>query len=86
MVADADQVKQLIGVVPQDVALYPTLSGRDNLRFFGEMYGLRGKALRQQLGDVLEGVSMAERADDAVITLSCRLARCASLLQSCPPG
>jgi ABC-2 type transport system ATP-binding protein len=70
VVADADQVKRLIGVVPQDLALYPTLSGRDNLRFFGEMFGLAGRKLRQQVESVLEYVAMTERAGDPVKTYS----------------
>jgi ABC-2 type transport system ATP-binding protein len=39
------QAKKLNGLVPQDLALYPTLSARANLNFFGSVYGLRGKAL-----------------------------------------
>jgi ABC-2 type transport system ATP-binding protein len=70
VVKETGQVKQLIGVVPQDLALYPTLSGRDNLRFFGEMYGLRGKHLRAQVANVLEYVAMTERAKDPVKTYS----------------
>ena len=46
VVRDASEVKKLIGVVPQDIALYPTLSARDNLTFFGEMYGLKGRDLK----------------------------------------
>jgi len=64
--SETAQVKRLIGVVPQDLALYPTLSGQDNLRFFGEMYGLRGKRLREQVANVLEYVAMTERAKDPV--------------------
>ena len=70
VVASADRVKRLIGVVPQDLALYPTLSGRDNLRFFGEMFGLAGKELRQRVESVLAYVAMTGRADDPVKTYS----------------
>jgi ABC-2 type transport system ATP-binding protein len=42
----------LIGVVPQDLALYPTLSGRENVTFFGQLYGLRGKPLRDRVDEV----------------------------------
>ncbi len=45
VVKELNRVKQLIGVVPQDLALYPTLTGRENVTFFGELYGLHGKAL-----------------------------------------
>jgi ABC-2 type transport system ATP-binding protein len=64
------QVKRLIGVVPQDLALYPTLSGRENVTFFGQLYGLHGKALRGRVDEVLGYVGMTERAKDAVKTYS----------------
>lgn len=70
VVKDAAEVKKLIGVVPQDIALYPTLSARDNLRFFGEMYGLRGRDLKERVETVIDYVSMAERAKDAIKTYS----------------
>ena len=79
VVVNADQVKHLIGVVPQDLALYPTLSGRDNLRFFGEMFGLAGKELRQQVESVLEYVAITERAGDPVKTYSGGMKRRVSL-------
>jgi ABC-2 type transport system ATP-binding protein len=52
--------------VPQDLALYPTLSARANLNFFGRIYGLRGKELRERVDDVLRIVALAERADEAI--------------------
>jgi ABC-2 type transport system ATP-binding protein len=70
VVRDAAEVKKLIGVVPQDIALYPTLSARDNLRFFGEMYGLKGRDLKERVETVIEYVAMGERARDAVKTYS----------------
>lgn len=65
-----DLVKRQIGVVPQDLALYPTLSARDNLRFFGEMYGLHGKDLRARIETVLDYVAMRERGNDPIKTYS----------------
>ena len=67
---DKAQVKRANGLVPQDLALYPTLSARANLEFFGRIYGLRGKALRERVDDVLRIVALTERADDAVKTFS----------------
>ena len=61
-----DQVKKINGLVPQDLALYPTLSARANLNFFGRIYGLRGKDLKQRVDDVLRIVALTERADQAV--------------------
>jgi len=69
-VADIDKVKHLIGVVPQDLALYPTLSGRENLRFFGEMYNLNSKRLSERVDAVLDIVGMNERANDVVQSYS----------------
>jgi ABC-2 type transport system ATP-binding protein len=66
VVKDLNRVKQLIGVVPQDLALYPTLSGSENVTFFGELYGLRGKELAGRVDEVLGYVGMTERARDPV--------------------
>jgi ABC-2 type transport system ATP-binding protein len=62
--------KKLIGLVPQELALYPTLSARANLNFFGSVYGLRGKALKERVEDVLRVVALTDRADEAVETYS----------------
>jgi ABC-2 type transport system ATP-binding protein len=69
-VREADKVKALVGIVPQELALYPTLSARDNLIFFGEMYGLRGRALKLRVDEVLEIVGLQDRGDDAIETYS----------------
>src|ERR1700730_3108969 len=42
---DTDPSKRRVGLVPQDLALYEELSARDNLRFFGALFGLTGRAL-----------------------------------------
>jgi ABC-2 type transport system ATP-binding protein len=60
------QVKRMIGLVPQDLALYPTLSARANLSFFGSIYGLKGADLKSQVEDVLEIVALKARANEAV--------------------
>jgi len=70
VVREAGEVKKLIGVVPQDIALYPNLSARDNLRFFGEMYGLKGRDLKDRIETVLSYVGMQERAKDPIKTYS----------------
>jgi ABC-2 type transport system ATP-binding protein len=63
-------VKARIGLVPQDLALYPTLSARDNLLFFGRIYGLRGKTLNARVDSVLDIVQLADRARERVNTYS----------------
>ena len=62
----ATKAKAAIGYVPQDLALYPDLSGKENLRFFGQLYGLKGKALGDRVDAVLEVVELADRAGDRV--------------------
>lgn len=56
------QVKEVLGVVPQDIALFPDLSAWENLEFWGKMYGLRGTALRQRVNEVLELVGLVDNA------------------------
>jgi len=63
-------VRQLIGVVPQELALYEDLSARENLNFWGQMYGLGGKALRKRIDEVLELTGMTEKANQRVKTYS----------------
>ena len=60
------RVKAKIGYVPQELAVYPDLSGRENLRFFARLYGLSGARLRQRSDEVLELVGLADRAGDPV--------------------
>lgn len=61
---EAEKVKELIGVVPQDIALYDDLSGRENLLFWGRMYGLSGSALTKRVDEVLELIGLTDRQKD----------------------
>jgi len=70
LAGDTDPAKRRIGLVPQDLALYDELSARDNLRFFGALYGLRGRALDAAMARALDLVGLEERARDAVKTFS----------------
>ena len=63
-------VRQIIGVVPQEIALYDTLSARQNLLFWGRMYGLGGRALQARADEVLEQVGLFGRAHDRISTFS----------------
>jgi linearmycin/streptolysin S transport system ATP-binding protein len=63
---DPGAVKAAIGYVPQDIALYPDLSGAENLRFWGRMQGLSGRELAARVDAVLEVVGLADRARDKV--------------------
>jgi ABC-2 type transport system ATP-binding protein len=69
--ADAPtRVKAGIGYVPQEIALYPDLSARENLTFFGRLYGMGGRELRARVGEVLELVELEDRADERLDTYS----------------
>ena len=63
-------IRAKIGFVPQDFAFYPTLSARDNLLFFGRIYGLRGRQLKSRIDNVLQAVELIDRAGDRVSTFS----------------
>ncbi|NWG05641.1 MAG: ABC transporter ATP-binding protein [Chloroflexi bacterium] len=63
---DPEAAKKSLGVVPQDVALYPDLSARENLVFWGKMYGLRGAGLSSRVDEVLEIIGLTDRQKDHV--------------------
>jgi ABC-2 type transport system ATP-binding protein len=63
---DPQGVKSALGVVPQELALYEDLSARENLNFWGKMYGLRGAALKARVEEVLEVIGLQERARERV--------------------
>jgi len=64
------EAKAKLGLVPQSFALYPTLSARDNLIFFGRIYGLKGKRLKERMASVLNLVALTDRANQTVATFS----------------
>ncbi|MBD3368306.1 MAG: ATP-binding cassette domain-containing protein [Candidatus Eisenbacteria bacterium] len=67
---DSIEVRSRIGVVPQEIALYQTLSARENLLFWGRMYGLSGDALSRRAGELIDVVGLSERADTRIDTFS----------------
>lgn len=64
------EVKKVIGVVPQEIALYPKLSARENLVFWGRMYGMGSHELKRRIDEVLEIAGLKERAKDRIETYS----------------
>ncbi len=62
--------KRAIGVVPQELAIYPSLTGRENLEFFGHLYGLRGTDLTRRVQEMLALVGLSERAESRADTYS----------------
>ncbi|MEI7726312.1 MAG: ABC transporter ATP-binding protein [Bacteroidota bacterium] len=75
-----EKIKQIIGVVPQDIALYPTLSGRENLTFFGNMYGLHGSELRDKIDHYLSEFGLEKHAGKAVSKYSGGMKRRVNLI------
>ena len=56
--------KAMVGLVPQDLAIYPDLSARENLAFFGRLYSMQRNELRRRVDEVLDVIGLADRADD----------------------
>jgi ABC-2 type transport system ATP-binding protein len=67
---DPMEVKRSIGVVPQEIALYEDLTSLENLKFWGEMYGLTGKTLNLRIDEVLEEIGLKDRAKQRIKTYS----------------
>jgi ABC-2 type transport system ATP-binding protein len=63
---DPKSAKKSLGVVPQDLALYPELSAKDNLKFWGGFYGLSKAELSKGVEEILKAVDLSDRADEPV--------------------
>ncbi|MFD3274365.1 ABC transporter ATP-binding protein [Paenibacillus dendritiformis] len=64
------EIKKIMGVVPQDIALYEPLSAKDNLEFFGCLYGLSGRLLQARVDEVLELIGLSDHRNQDVIEFS----------------
>ncbi len=70
-VAQSDrELRRLIGIVPQELAIYPELTARENLRFVGELYSIRNPELRNRVDNILDLIGLTERADRTARTYS----------------
>lgn len=72
-------VRGLFGLAPQDIALYPTLTARENLRYFGRLYGIRGRKLSESIDQSLTLVGLLDNADTRIDTYSGGMKRRANL-------
>ena len=61
---DTIDIKAAIGFVPQEVAIYPDLTARENLRFFGKLYDLSGRELDARIDRILDTIGLADRGDE----------------------
>ncbi|BES64124.1 ABC transporter ATP-binding protein [Gottschalkiaceae bacterium SANA] len=68
--ADPKQIQNVLGFVPQEIALYPTLTGKENLQFWGRVYGLRGSKLKERISEISQVIGLDERLKDRVDTYS----------------
>ena len=66
VVDEATEARRGLGVVPQELALYPDLSARRNLAYWGGAYGLVGAELSERVDEILERIGLADRADEPV--------------------
>ncbi|MCW3070991.1 MAG: transporter ATP-binding protein [Bacteroidetes bacterium] len=70
LATQSEEIKKNIGVVPQDIALYPTLTAFENLRYIGNMYGLKGSSLDKNILEHLEHFGLLEHSKKQVGTFS----------------
>ncbi|WP_185966041.1 ABC transporter ATP-binding protein [Flavobacterium sp. ZT3R18] len=77
---NANEIKKIIGVVPQEYALYPTLTARENLLYFGSMYGLKGADLKEKVIDSLDFLGLLKFADKRIETFSGGMKRRVNLI------
>ncbi|PAV29773.1 export ABC transporter ATP-binding protein [Virgibacillus profundi] len=59
-------LRKVIGMVPQEIALYNDLTAEENLRFFGRIYRLKGNVLKKKIDEILELIGLADRRKDVV--------------------
>ncbi len=78
--AQPRRVRQRFGLVPQEIALYEGLTGRENLRYFGRLYGLKGQGLADRVSACLDLAGLSEKADHRVATYSGGMKRRANLV------
>ncbi|MFM8275127.1 MAG: ABC transporter ATP-binding protein, partial [Gemmata sp.] len=67
---DRRELRHLVGIGTQDLSIYPDLTARENLRFFGNLYGLRGRELESRVGATLDAVGLTDRANVRAGTFS----------------
>ena len=70
LISNKRELRRRIGIVPQELALYGELTAVENLRFFGELYGLCGADFERHIADILRTVGLDDRADHRVSTFS----------------
>jgi len=67
---NSEKSKRLIGVVPQEISLYEDLSAYQNLLFWGNLYGIPSKELKERIDKTLELIGLLDRKKDPIKTYS----------------
>jgi len=75
-----EKIKKIIGIVPQDIALYPKLTAYENLRFFGNMYGLSGKFLKERINECASNFGLTHKMTSKIFTFSGGMKRRVNLI------
>lgn len=79
-VSEKEKIKKIIGVVPQDIALYPDLTAYENLRFFGNMYGLSGETLTERIRQNMHDFGLEQKLKKKIKTFSGGMKRRVNLI------
>ncbi|GEM51298.1 ABC transporter ATP-binding protein [Empedobacter brevis] len=77
---DLKKIQKIIGIVPQEYALYPTLTARENLEFFGKIYKVSSKELHDKINDLTEKIGMSKFLDKKIDSFSGGMKRRINLL------
>lgn len=77
---DLNKIKKKIGIVPQEYALYPTLTARENLEFFGKIYKVPSHELKEKINSLTERIGMTQFMDKKIDTFSGGMKRRINLL------
>lgn len=78
--SEKESIKQIIGVVPQDIALYPSLTAWENLKFFGNMYGLSGQTLGERIKQNMHDFGLDQKLNKKIRTFSGGMKRRVNLI------
>lgn len=76
------ELKQLIGIVPQEYSLYPSLTAYENLHYFGSMYGLKGKHLKNSINNYLDKLGLSKFSNKKIEVFSGGMKRRINLIAS----
>jgi ABC-2 type transport system ATP-binding protein len=75
-----EKIKRCLGIVPQDIALFPILTARENLHYFGRLYGLKGSELKDKVQHYLQLFGLENNADKRVLNYSGGMKRRCNLI------